>query len=73
MKIDWERRYALMRLHFAAELVLETTYRTFPSIDSLPYKCHCEAVFAEAISYFAGISAQKGIAAPPKSKSGGSQ
>jgi hypothetical protein len=40
---------------------------------SLPYKCHCEAVFAEAISYFAGISAQKGIAAPPKSKSGGSQ
>jgi alanyl-tRNA synthetase len=25
--IDWERRYRLMRLHFAAELVLELTYR----------------------------------------------
>jgi Ser-tRNA(Ala) deacylase AlaX len=23
MKIDWERRYSLMRLHFAAELILE--------------------------------------------------
>ena len=23
MKIDWPRRYALMRLHFAAELILE--------------------------------------------------
>lgn len=35
MKIDWERRYALMRLHFAAELVLETAYRTFPSIKKI--------------------------------------
>jgi len=35
MKIDWERRYALMRLHFAAELVLETARRTFPSIEKI--------------------------------------
>ncbi len=27
MRIDWERRYALMRLHFAAELVLELLTR----------------------------------------------
>src|SRR5688572_21674225 len=27
MSIDWTRRYKLMRLHFAAELVLELTYR----------------------------------------------
>ena len=42
---------------------------------SLPYKCHCEAVFAEAISYFADISTQNKIAAPPASrnKCGGSQ
>jgi hypothetical protein len=49
---------------------------------SLPYKCHCEAVCAEAISCFTGIAGQKRIATPPrlpwravpgKSKSGGSQ
>ena len=26
VKIDWERRYRLMRLHFAAELILELVY-----------------------------------------------
>ena len=30
MEIDWVRRYRLMRLHFAAELVLELTYRMLP-------------------------------------------
>ena len=35
MCIDWPRRYALMRLHFAAELVLETTYRTLPGITKI--------------------------------------
>ncbi len=30
--IDWERRYRLMRLHFAAELVLELTQRNLPSV-----------------------------------------
>lgn len=30
--IDWERRYQLMRLHFAAELVLELVCRKFPDI-----------------------------------------
>ncbi|CEG57260.1 alanyl-tRNA editing protein [Legionella fallonii] len=29
MKIDWSRRYRLMRLHFAAELVLELVTREF--------------------------------------------
>jgi Ser-tRNA(Ala) deacylase AlaX len=27
IQIDWERRYKLMRLHFAAEIVLELVYR----------------------------------------------
>ncbi len=27
VEIDWDRRYRLMRLHFAAELVLEVAYR----------------------------------------------
>ncbi len=31
--IDWDRRYRLMKLHFAAELVLETVYRLFPGIE----------------------------------------
>ena len=33
--IDWERRYALMRLHFAAELVLEVVYQTLGSIEKI--------------------------------------
>lgn len=30
--IDWPRRYRLMRLHFAAEIILELVYRRFPGI-----------------------------------------
>lgn len=33
--IDWPRRYRLMRLHFAAELTLETIYRDFPGVEKL--------------------------------------
>lgn len=29
VKIDWEKRYRLMKLHFAAELVLELVYQNF--------------------------------------------
>lgn len=32
IEIDWERRYRLMRLHFAAELVLELFYKAVPGI-----------------------------------------
>ena len=35
MKIDWERRYRLMRLHFAAELVLEIVYRLLPGVEKI--------------------------------------
>jgi alanyl-tRNA synthetase len=33
MQIDWERRYRLMRLHFAAELVLELVYRSLANVE----------------------------------------
>ncbi len=33
--IDWPRRYALMRLHFAAELVLELVYRDLGPIEKI--------------------------------------
>ena len=33
--IDWPRRYTLMRLHFAAELVLALVYRALPSVEKL--------------------------------------
>jgi Ser-tRNA(Ala) deacylase AlaX len=33
--IDWARRYALMRLHFAAEIVLELVYQTLPGIEKI--------------------------------------
>jgi Ser-tRNA(Ala) deacylase AlaX len=32
MAIDWERRYRLMRLHFAAELVLELFYKSLNGV-----------------------------------------
>jgi Ser-tRNA(Ala) deacylase AlaX len=35
MKIDWERRYKLMRLHFAAEIVLELVYQRLGSIKKI--------------------------------------
>ena len=35
MKIDWERRYKLMRLHFAAEIVLELVFQKLNSIKKI--------------------------------------
>ena len=35
MTIDWARRYRLMRLHFAAELVLELAYRKLDPITKI--------------------------------------
>src|SRR5258708_4914021 len=35
MVIDWERRYRLMRLHFAAEIVLELAYRNLPGVEKI--------------------------------------
>ena len=35
MTIDWARRYRLMRLHFAAELVLELAYRKLEPITKI--------------------------------------
>ncbi|MFQ5545756.1 MAG: alanyl-tRNA editing protein [Acidiferrobacterales bacterium] len=35
IEIDWERRYKLMRLHLAAELVLELVYQNFASIEKV--------------------------------------
>ncbi len=35
MTIDWERRYRLMRLHFAAEIVLELAYQNLEGIKKI--------------------------------------
>ena len=35
VEIDWTRRYRLMRLHFAAELVLELFYRALPGVGKI--------------------------------------
>ncbi|MBA4708331.1 alanyl-tRNA editing protein [Aquitalea aquatica] len=35
VQIDWPRRYRLMRLHFAAELTLETIYRDFAGVEKI--------------------------------------
>lgn len=33
--IDWDRRYKLMKLHFAAEIILELIYRKYPKIEKV--------------------------------------
>jgi Ser-tRNA(Ala) deacylase AlaX len=33
--IDWLRRYRLMRLHFAAELILQLFYKTLPGVEKV--------------------------------------
>ncbi|QKF66380.1 seryl-tRNA(Ala) deacylase [Arcobacter venerupis] len=35
VKIDWNRRYNLMRLHFAAEVVLELFYKRFTNLEKI--------------------------------------
>ncbi len=35
MSIDWERRYALMKLHFAAEIILELVYKHANPIEKI--------------------------------------
>ena len=35
VQIDWQRRYRLMRLHFAAEMVLQLVYRLCPGIERI--------------------------------------
>ena len=35
VEIDWVRRYSLMRLHFAAELILELVYRELGNVEKI--------------------------------------
>ena len=35
VEIDWNRRYSLMRLHFAAELILELAYQNLTGIEKI--------------------------------------
>jgi alanyl-tRNA synthetase len=35
IEIDWDRRYRLMQLHFAAELILELVYRELGSVEKI--------------------------------------
>lgn len=35
VEIDWQHRYCLMRLHFAAELILELVYRELAGIEKI--------------------------------------
>jgi alanyl-tRNA synthetase len=55
MQIDWERRYRLMRLHFAAELILELAYQNLAGIQKIgahiaPDKARIDFEWGEIIS-----------------------
>ena len=64
IEIDWQRRYALMRLHFAAELILELAYRKLPGIEKVGAhisqdKARIDFSLAESISpYLPVLSAE---------------
>ncbi|MBN9497436.1 MAG: alanyl-tRNA editing protein [Alphaproteobacteria bacterium] len=55
VQIDWARRYALMRLHFAAEIVLELAVRQFPGVERIgahiaPDKARIDFVWPENVA-----------------------
>lgn len=55
--IDWPRRYALMRLHFAAEIVLELFYKKFPDLQKIgahigQTKARIDFTLAENVSQY---------------------
>ncbi|OGU19936.1 MAG: alanyl-tRNA editing protein [Hydrogenophilales bacterium RIFOXYD1_FULL_62_11] len=55
IEIEWERRYRLMRLHFAAELILEIFYKELNSVGKVgahiaPDKARIDFVWPESIS-----------------------
>jgi len=55
VKIDWTRRYRLMRLHFAAELVLELFYKQLAGVDKVgahiaPTKARIDFAWPESIA-----------------------
>ncbi|HAX90891.1 MAG TPA: alanyl-tRNA editing protein [Rhodospirillaceae bacterium] len=55
VEIDWARRYRLMRLHFAAELMLELFYKKFPAIEKVGAhiaadKARLDFALAESVS-----------------------
>jgi Ser-tRNA(Ala) deacylase AlaX len=62
--IDWPRRYRLMRLHFAAEIVLELAYEMLPGIAKIGAhiasdKARIDFAWAENIAgQFPGFSAR---------------
>jgi Ser-tRNA(Ala) deacylase AlaX len=54
-RVDWPRRYALMRLHFAAEIALELYYRAFPGLEKIgahigPTKARLDFLFDGTIA-----------------------
>jgi Ser-tRNA(Ala) deacylase AlaX len=63
IEIDWVRRFRLMRLHFAAELVLELFYRELPGVEKIGAhiareKARLDFAWSQSISpLLAGISA----------------
>ncbi len=63
-KIDWTRRYALMKLHFAAEVVLELFTQNHPSIEKIgahiaEHKSRIDFVWPENINSLLPDIAQK--------------
>lgn len=55
VEIDWPRRYRLMRLHFACELVLELVYRALAGIEKVgahiaEEKARIDFLYSESLS-----------------------
>lgn len=64
MDIDWQRRYKLMRLHFAAEIILELMYRHVPGLEKIGAhiaedKARIDFFLSENVSSFFSILQQE--------------
>lgn len=62
--IDWERRYRLMRLHFAAELVLEIVCATLPRVERIgahigPDKARIDFAWPQSIASHLAVVAER--------------
>lgn len=57
IEIDWDRRYQLMKHHFAAEVILELVYKSFPSIVKIgahisKSKARIDFIFDQSLSIY---------------------
>jgi hypothetical protein len=68
LNVTNEHNRKLLLQKFAGAVFHPCFRINLPGFNSLSDKCHCEAVFAEAISHLMVFAVEKGIATPPEER-----